>query len=136
PYNSPLLPFPQFTNNVSVTFVLEFYVPDRRAFTNSLLAVAINSPVIVQPTGTPVVITRSFMDNRANDPRYVLEFDSTPGRTYTIVYGPDVDSITNVAVPSIVAHATITQWYDDGPPETISKPTSVSSRYYRVILQP
>ena len=41
PYSTPLYPFPAFTNNNSVTFTLEFFVPDRRPFTNSLWAVAI-----------------------------------------------------------------------------------------------
>ena len=45
PYSTPLYPFPAFTNDNSVTFVLEFFVPDRRPFTNSLWAVAIVPPV-------------------------------------------------------------------------------------------
>jgi len=40
------------------------------------------------------------------------------------------------ATPSVTASANRTQWYDDGPPKTDSKPMSSSSRYYRVILAP
>jgi hypothetical protein len=39
-------------------------------------------------------------------------------------------------VPSIVASANGTQWYDGGPPETVSNPASVSRRFYQVILDP
>ena len=41
-----------------------------------------------------------------------------------------------VATPTVTANATRTQWYDDGPPKTASKPGAVSSRYYRVIVNP
>jgi hypothetical protein len=136
PYNSPLNPYP--AANSSVTFVLEFYVTDRHPFTNSLSGAAILAPVIA-PAGGTITNSIIFTDNRIpGDPRYVIEFNSIPGRTYTIEYGsnPDVASITNIAVPSIVASANVTQWYDDGPPETLSKPASVSARFYLVILQP
>lgn len=137
PYNAPLHPFPAAGNNV--TFALEFFVSDRKPFTNSLTAVAINPPTVAPPNGTPVTILQSgFTDTRNPDNvRFLVEFTSIPGRTYTIEYGDDLGSITNIAVPSIVASATTTFWYDDGPPETISKPISGSTtRYYRVLLNP
>ena len=35
---------------------------------------------------------------------------------------PDMNSVTNIAVPSIVASSTSTVWYDvTGPPKTLSK---------------
>ena len=140
PYNSPLLPFPAYTNGCSVTFVLEFFVADRHPFTNSLTAVAITAPTVAPPIGASVNITQYGFYNDLRNPnnrRYLLQFTSLPGRTYTIEYGPDLLSITNVAVPSIVASATTTFWYDDGPPVTISKPVQgVTTRFYRVILNP
>jgi len=38
-----------------------------------------------------------------------------------------------VATPSVTANANVTQWYDDGPPKTDSKPTAINPRFYRVI---
>jgi hypothetical protein len=119
--------------------VLEFFVADRHPFTNSLTAVAIPEPVAVQITGPIIYINASFIDYRIpGDPRYVIEFtNSIPGRTYTIEYG--TNNVTWIpAVPSIVASANWTQWYDDGPPETISKPFTTNSpvRFYQVILDP
>jgi uncharacterized repeat protein (TIGR01451 family) len=139
PYNStlypPLYPYPNPTNHV--TFSLEFFVSDYLPFTESLSAVAILAPAQVLPAGTPVTITNFFSDVRVpGDTRYVIQFNSIPGQTYTIEYSDDLMT-WNVAVPSVVASAAVTQWYDDGPPETLSKPMPpATTRFYRVILDP
>jgi len=84
-----------------------------------------------------VAIDRVFMDLRiVNEPRCVIEFASIPGRTYTIIYSDDL-AIWKVATPSITATSTHTQWYDDGPPKTESKPLTLAiRRFYQVILAP
>jgi uncharacterized repeat protein (TIGR01451 family) len=137
PYNTPILPYPIYTTNCSVTFVLEFYVSNREQFTNSLTAVAIVPPTAAtMPAGTVITSTITPDNRNPSDVRYLITFNSVPGRTYSIEYSDD-DMVTwNIAVPSIVASANVTQWYDDGPPETDSKPITLSSRFYRVILQP
>jgi hypothetical protein len=61
---------------------------------------------------------------------------SIPGRSYTVIYSDDAMLTWRAATPSVTASATRTQWYDDGPPKTQAKPMSVSSRLYRVILNP
>ena len=132
PYSAPLNPYPQANNHVS--FQLEFYVADRRPFTNSLVAVATPVTTTGGINGTPVTGNPTqITDSRYQSDRFLIEFPSIPGRTYTILYGATVNSITNIAVPSIVASANVTQWYDDGPPKTISTPTSAGSRFYLVI---
>jgi len=109
-------------------------VSDRHPFTNNLTAVAILEPPSPAINGTSVSITQ-FQDLRnTGNPRFLIQFNSIPGRTYTIFYGSAANAITNIAVPSIIASANVTQWYDDGPPKTLSKPSSVGSRFYRVIL--
>jgi len=127
-YNAPLDP------GQTVTFILEFYVPDRRPFSDTLEAQAVMPENGHTATGG-VPIARSFMDyRRAGDPRFVIEFASIPGRTYTVIYSTDLSHWT-AATPAITANANRTQWYDDGPPKTVSKP-STGSRYYQVILAP
>jgi hypothetical protein len=86
------------------------------------------------PRGTPFSIT--LMTNLSSG--YILiEFESTAGRSYTVLYA-DNPGFTNqlAAQPSIVAPADRVQWIDDGPPKTVSRPASVSSRFYRVIQNP
>src|SRR5205823_10818291 len=82
-----------------------------------------------------VYIDKTFIDSRIPGlPRFVIEFASTPGRTYTVIYSSDLQHWA-AATPSITANATRTQWYDDGPPKTVSIPSS-GARYYKVILAP
>jgi len=129
-YNAALNP------GSNVTLILEFYVPDRKPFTNSLEAVAILPPPAGTNTGTGVVIDRWFEDLRIPDePRFVIEWASIPGRTYTVIYSDDLVTWL-VATPSVTANANRTQWYDDGPPKTRSKPLAMEPRFYQVILAP
>jgi uncharacterized repeat protein (TIGR01451 family) len=135
PYNSPLTTNPP---NNFVTFQLEFYVANRLPFTNSLTAVAILAPTIAPLNETGVSVHGSFVYNVPNDPRFLIQITNTiPGRTYTIEYSTNMASPWIVVVPSIVASANSTFWYDDGPPATLSKPSlGGGMRMYQVILDP
>jgi VCBS repeat-containing protein len=129
-YNSPLNP------GQNVKFVLEYYVPDRRPLTNTFIV----EEVLPAATGTNsavcVPIDKEFMDLRIpGGTRFVIEFTSIPGRTYTILYSGNLTT-WNAATPAITANATKTQWYDDGPPKTDSPPLSVTNRFYRVLVAP
>jgi uncharacterized repeat protein (TIGR01451 family) len=130
-YNFPLDP------GNTISFALEFYDQNRLPFTNSLTAIAI-LPANSGSSGTNgVVISRIFMDTRiVGDTRIVIEFPTTPGKTYTIIYSDNNLFTWQIATPSITANAVSTQWYDDGPPKTDSKPFSITSRFYRVIAAP
>jgi hypothetical protein len=86
--------------------------------------------------GASVLIDRAFVDARLAPPRFVIEWTSVPGRTYTIIYSDDNMANWRVVTPTVTANANRTQWYDDGPPKTVSKPLSVTSRLYRVIANP
>ncbi len=127
-YNSPVDP------SNTVTFALEFFDVDRLPFTSTLTAVAILPPDTTPVGGTNgVMITTNFMDTRiADDTRFVIEFKTVPGKTYTVIYSDDMVT-WKVATPSLTANANVMQWYDDGPPKTASKPASVGNRFYRVI---
>ncbi len=133
------LPFVQYNAAVdpghSVGLLLEFYNPSRLAFTNTLSVEAILPPDS-GPSGTngSVLINRIFQDYRFTPARLVIEFNSVPGKSYTILYSTSVSSnLWKVATPTVPANANVTQWYDDGPPKTESRPDSVGSRYYRII---
>lgn len=36
--------------------------------------------------------------------------------------------------PTVVANANRLQWTDNGPPKTVSHPSTVTNRYYRFVL--
>jgi len=130
-YNSPLDP------GSNVTLRLEFYNPARTPFTNSLEVVATMPVPATTNLSGGVAIDVAFADNRIpGEPRFVIEWVSIPGRNYTVIYGPSPTGPWTAATPSVNATANRTQWYDDGPPKTASKPLGNGSRYYRVILNP
>jgi hypothetical protein len=130
-YNGPLNP------SETVHFLLEFYVADRRPVTNSLEAQAVLPVSSGANSAGALAIDRAFIDTRIpGSPRFLIEFTTIPGRTYTIIYSEDGGATWNAATPSLTANANRTQWYDDGPPKTGSKPLSNPSRLYRVVLAP
>ena len=122
--------------NTSVVVRVEYYVPDRRPFT-PVIALKTVMPIPQPATnGVGVAINRCFLDTRlTNDPRYVIEFTSVPAKVYTIIYSDDMLA-WKAATPTITATANRTQWYDDGPPKTDSKPGVKGTRFYRVIQAP
>jgi len=81
-----------------------------------------------------VPVNKVFTDTRTQPARFVIEWASVSGTTYLVLYANSLTA-TNwyIATPSVTATANVTQWYDDGPPETISVPQSVNDRFYRVI---
>ncbi len=117
----------------TVTFALEFYDVNRLAFTNTLTVVEIPFASLPSAGTNGVAVNTEFMDTRvAGDTRFVIEFPTIPGKSYTIIYSTDMVT-WKIATPSVTANANVTQWYDDGPPKTDSKPASAGSRFYRVI---
>jgi hypothetical protein len=129
-YNAPVNP------GESVIFRLEFYAPDRHPFSNTLEAQAVLPITPTLAKGGGVLVDKKFMDTRVpGEPRFVLEWASVPGRKYTVLYSSDMQNWT-AATPSITAKATRTQWYDDGPPKTDSKPANTDARFYRVMVAP
>ncbi len=118
-----------------VTFVLEYYVPDRLPFSSTLeVEEVLPSSRNTNPSGA-TAIDRSFLDRSdPANPRFTIEFPSVPGRAYTIIYTDDLVN-WSAATPSITAAASVTQWHDDGPPKTSSKPGS-GNRFYRVLAAP
>lgn len=133
PLATPLSP------SQSVTLLLQ-YAPRRNfPFTNSQLhAFGVPPPDLTPPVataaGTNVTITRIVVLPSGN---VLVEFPSTLGRTYTIVYS-DNFSFSNavVAPPAIAAPANLVQWIDYGPPTTSSAPAGSGARFYRVFLNP
>ncbi len=68
--------------------------------------------------------------------RFLIEFTAIPGRSYAVQYSTNMMASWITVIPTIIAPANKVQWYDDGPPKTVSKPDTTGSRFYRIIQLP
>jgi hypothetical protein len=92
----------------------------------------------VASTSTNVNISRIVkISGGWNNGRMLIEFPSTLGQVYTVVYSDDASfSNAMVAPPAIIAPANRVQWLDYGPPTTESAPANSPARFYRVYQNP
>jgi uncharacterized repeat protein (TIGR01451 family) len=128
--------------NQSVNLLLQYFSPTRAtfAFTNSQLhPFAVSVPNLAPPPAaalsTNLNITRILRLAANGD--MLIEFPTTNGATYTVVYSDNVMfSNAMIAPPAITAFANRLQWIDYGPPTTVSHPTTTPMRFYRVFLNP
>jgi hypothetical protein len=129
-------PFVRYNQSMApgavVNLLIEYYRASRAAIPQPAFLVQETTVFAASATGTVMPIDRFV---KLADGRFLIEFSSTPGRTYAVQYGSDMTH-WKTAVPNITAPANRVQWYDDGPPKTDSAPTSVASRLYRVLELP
>jgi uncharacterized repeat protein (TIGR01451 family) len=121
----------------SVSLLLQYYPRGYFPFTNSQLsAFAVPLPDWTPPPATTGTNIISRIVELANGDM-LIEWPSTVGQTYTVVYSTNVlFSNAMIAPPAILAPANRTQWIDYGPPTTVSAPTNASARFYRVFQNP
>ena len=121
----------------SVGLLLQYFPRKSFPFTNSQLgAFAVPLPAWTPPAATKGTNVISRIVELANG-NMLIEWPSTLGRTYTVVYSDNVSfSNAMIAPPSIVAPANDMEWIDYGPPTTASAPTNSNVRFYRVIQNP
>ncbi|MDB6034782.1 MAG: hypothetical protein JWM16_5120 [Verrucomicrobiales bacterium] len=131
----PFVIYPNAINaGDTVNFLLEFYYPSRVPQTNlTYVAYGVPLPNLGTTTNGTSIALR-LVDVSAS--RVLVEFPSTPGKTYRIVYSTNADfSNPLMAEPPVVAPADKTQWIDEGPPKTISLPGDSTLRFYKVFQQ-
>jgi hypothetical protein len=125
-YNLPLAPA------VTVSFLVEYYRANRQPIPQPAFIAQGTTLVSATVTGAVLAINR---DVQLGSGRFLIEFFATQGRSYAVQYSSDLVN-WKTANPIITAPANRVQWYDDGPPKTESKPTTIGSRFYRVIELP
>ena len=121
----------------SVGLLLQYFPRKSFPFTNLQLgAFAVPLPAWTPPAATKGTNVISRIVELANG-NMLIEWPSTLGRTYTVVYSDNVSfSNAMIAPPSIVAPANDMEWIDYGPPTTVSAPTNAGVRFYRVLQNP
>jgi Ice-binding-like/Abnormal spindle-like microcephaly-assoc'd, ASPM-SPD-2-Hydin len=124
-YNFPLAPA------ASVDFLVEYYSADNDTNFQLAFVAQETTPVSVTATGARIKINRIVELNG----RFLIEFSTTQSRSYAVQYSSDLTN-WQTADPIIIAPANWVQWYDDGPPKTESKPTTIGYRFYRALELP
>lgn len=124
----------------SVNLLLQFKVPSHEQLTDLTLdARAMTNAANLTPPPDLIALNQTNRISRSGIylDRILLEFPSTNGRSYTIVYDDDPSfSHPKVVRPAIVAPANWTYWMDYGSPATTNSPGSGGSRFYKVYLNP
>ena len=121
----------------SVDLLLEYFAPARVPFNvaNSDYTAVATEAAIVSVTSVPGA--NITLVTNLGPAGILIEFEAITNRTYTIYYSSNASFTTpGMAQPSVVAPANRVQWIDNGPPKTSSHPTTESSRFYRVLLNP
>lgn len=85
--------------------------------------------ILPAETDLPFAITRI---TRLPNGEIELEWPTLPGQIYAIEYSPDLVNWTRVQ-PPITAVNELFQWTDPGTPQTNPHPSTIGSRFYRVL---
>lgn len=132
------LPFVTYNSalgtNQSVVMLLEYFIPTRVAVTNPVLT-AFAVPPVNLTASTNLSLSITTFTNLSGG-RWLVEFQSVPGRSYTVLYFDNLVSAWSAAQPAIIAPADRTQWIDNGPPKTSTHPSNTTFRLYRVLQNP
>jgi len=116
-----------------VDLLIEYYVPTRVAPNPTLI------PQLVplggggfSATGNGQNIERGVM---LPNQTFLLEFSTVAGRTYFIQYSSDLVNWQTAQQP-ITGNGSRVQWIDNGQPKTVSPPSAVQYRFYRLSVVP
>ena len=132
-------PYVQYDSPVpaggSVTFFLEYYVPDRVTIpAPTFLAELVPVAAPLNPTGTVQSILRNppvvLVDGSV-----LIDYATVSGGTYYIQYSADMTT-WNTVFPAQIGTGSTRQWIDNGPPKTEAHPSTVGTRFYRIIRVP
>ena len=86
------------------------------------------------PTPPRFKLNENYTNGTVTINSSVLEFATTAGRSYTILYRDNIEEPWKASLPSVTAGANVMQWLDYGPPKTETPPGE--QRYYQVLLLP
>jgi hypothetical protein len=127
-YNFPLDP------GATVDFTIEYYQATRRGF---LIPTYVpqditNAVPRTVTTNSPVTFNKWTAEFGGG---ILIEFPTTPGRSYAVQYYSSNNTNWQTADPFINATANYTEWIDFGAPKTQSPLPPPFSRFYRVFEQ-
>jgi len=133
--NIPYFDFGPIAAGASVDFAVEFYISNRKLFPTPRYEVSVREPAItILPTS--LLVTNNA--TRVEAGKFFAEFKTDQGRAYYVQYNTSLTATNGwrTSLPNIRGTGDKVLWVDDGPPRTESLPSTVGSRFYRVIVLP
>lgn len=133
--NIPFFDFGPIAAGASIDFQVDFYISNRKIFPTPRYEVTVQAPPIkVIPTS--LLVTNNA--TRIVDGKFYAEFKTEEGRAYYVQYNTSISNTSGwkTSLPNIRGTGGRILWVDEGPPRTESKPTTIGSRFYRVIVLP
>jgi len=128
--------------NQSVSLLLQYNSPTRSVFpftSSQLNPFAVSVPDLSPPPASALATNLDIIRilRVATNGDTLIEFPTTNGATYTVVYSDNVQfSNAMIAPPAVTAYANRLFWADYGPPTTVTHPTNAPVRFYRVFRNP
>lgn len=124
-HNQPLAP------GASIELTVELFSSSRTlSFVPTFEIEVLAVPQVVPSAAASGIAVTRFLKLSNGD--VLVEIDSTPGAAYVVDYSHDTTSWVR-ASGTVTAASNRLQWIDNGPPKTLSHPSTVSSRFYRFV---
>lgn len=112
---------------------VDYFVSDRTTSPRPRIVIEmVTDGLPTRPAGTELAIDRT----RFHQGRVFLDFQSTAGKTYYILYSASPVGPFDISFPGVAGTGSPLQWVDTGPPRTPSLPGTASTRYYRLLQAP
>lgn len=117
-------------SGASVNLTLEYYVSDRGGAPSVTYDVKPPNDDANPPAVVNIVSIQPRLTFQATG-SVLVEFKTQSGKSYLIEYSSNMVDWKS-ALPTINGTGQNVQWIDNGPPRTLSHPSQVSSRFYRL----
>ena len=112
---------------------MDYYVSDRITSPRPRLVIeVVTDGYPATPAGTTLAVDRIGL----NQGRVTLDFLSRAGKTYYIQYSASALGPFDTSFPGVAGTGGPLQWVDTGPPRTSSLPTTLGTRFYRLLQVP
>jgi hypothetical protein len=118
----------------SATFMVQYYIPSRIPPVPLLIPELLGTDYgnALLPPPAPRITSLVQLPDGA----IALQFNASASTTYYVQYCHTLGSTWKTAATPILGTGALTEWVDDGPPNTESHPATQPYRFYRLVALP